>query len=379
MRFLSLFRKTAVENVRDWKILVMTLTFAPFFVFLMYFYFDEATVTYRVVVVNHDTGQAGAVLIAQLHVLGSAEGDEILRVREEDALAAARQRVRNGTADLAVEIPENFTRALEAHAAGDAAGQAVIRSYGDGANVNSLLAMAFSDYLAYEYAARVTGDEGPLRVEAVDIGAAQSQDEFGRYVPGLLALALMMLMFTAAASIIKEKDKGTLVRLRLSNMTTFEWLAAVSLTQCIIGLVAVGATLLTAMAFDYRPLGSLPAAAVVCLVSSMAIMGISLMVAAALRTIFDLVTIGSFPFFVLMFFSGGMFPLPDVRLFALGDRVINVNHILPTTHSITAFDRILTSDGGLGDVWFELGAIALLTLGCFAIGGWTFVRRHMRA
>jgi uncharacterized phage infection (PIP) family protein YhgE len=80
-----------------------------------------------------------------------------------------------------------------------------------------------------------------------------------------------------------------------------------------------------------------------------------------------------------MFFSGGMFPLPDVRLFTLGDRAININDILPTTHSITAFDRILTAGGGLGDVWFELGAIALLTVGCFSIGGWTFVRRHMRA
>jgi ABC-2 type transport system permease protein len=379
MRFLSLLRKTAVENVRDWKILVMTLTFAPFFVFLMYFYFDEATVTYRVVVVNHDAGQVGAALVRQLRDVRSAEGGEILRVREEATPAAARERVRAGRADLAVEIPADFTRALEAHAAGDVVGQAVIRSYGDGTNVNSLLAMAFSDYLAYEYAARVTGDEGPLRVEAMDVGTAQAQDEFGRYVPGLLALALMMLMFTAAASIIKEKDKGTLVRLRLSNMTTFEWLAAVSVTQCVIGVVALGLTLLTAMALDYRPLGSLPAAVVVCLVSSMAIMGISLMVAAALRTIFDLVTIGSFPFFVLMFFSGGMFPLPDVRLFTLGDRAININDILPTTHSITAFDRILTAGGGLGDVWFELGAIALLTVGCFSIGGWTFVRRHMRA
>lgn len=379
MRFLSLFRKTAIENVRDWKILVMTLTFAPFFVFLMYFYFEEAAVTYRVVVVNRDAGPVGDALVAQLADLRSAEGTQILQVREETELAAAQERVRTRAADLAVEIPEDFTRALEAHAVGRDASPAVIRSYGDEGNVNSPLAMALSDFLAYEYAARMTGNAGPLRVEAADVGAAQSQDDFGRYVPGLLALALMMLMFTAAASIIKEKDKGTLVRLRLSNMTTFEWLAAVSVTQCLIGVVAVGVALLAAMAFGYRPSGSIWAAAVVCLVSSMAIMGISLIVAATLRTIFDLVTIGSFPFFVLMFFSGGMFPLPDVPLFALAGRTVNVNDVLPTTHSIVAFDRILTSDGGLGDVVFELGAIALLTVACFAIGTWMFVRRHMRA
>ena len=46
MRFLSLFRKTMIENFRDWKILVLVLTFAPFFVLLMYFYFGESVQTY---------------------------------------------------------------------------------------------------------------------------------------------------------------------------------------------------------------------------------------------------------------------------------------------------------------------------------------------
>jgi hypothetical protein len=32
MRVVSLFRKTMIENIRDWKILSLTLTFAPFFV-----------------------------------------------------------------------------------------------------------------------------------------------------------------------------------------------------------------------------------------------------------------------------------------------------------------------------------------------------------
>ncbi|MDH4045286.1 MAG: hypothetical protein OEW06_12570, partial [Gemmatimonadota bacterium] len=60
-------------------------------------------------------------------------------------------------------------------------------------------------------------------------------------------------------------------------------------------------------------------------------------------------------------------------------RVINVNDLLPTTHSIAAFDRVFTYGGGLKDVWFELVAITILTLGCFTVGSWVFLRRHMRA
>ncbi|MCK5319699.1 MAG: hypothetical protein KAJ55_17435, partial [Anaerolineales bacterium] len=61
MRIISLFRKTWIENIRDWKILILTLTFAPLFVLLMYFYVGEWTQSpYRVVVINHDVGASTA-------------------------------------------------------------------------------------------------------------------------------------------------------------------------------------------------------------------------------------------------------------------------------------------------------------------------------
>jgi ABC-2 type transport system permease protein len=103
------------------------------------------------------------------------------------------------------------------------------------------------------------------------------------------------------------------------------------------------------------------------------------LVAAWLRTIFDLMTIGCFPFFILMFFSGGMFPLPDIELFDLAGRAVNANDILPTTHSIGAFDGILNHGLGLADIWFELMAITVLSVAFFAVGTAVFSRRHMSA
>ena len=56
MRFFALFRKTAVENLRRWKILVMTILFAPIFVILMYFYMTAAPQTYVILFDNQDPG-----------------------------------------------------------------------------------------------------------------------------------------------------------------------------------------------------------------------------------------------------------------------------------------------------------------------------------
>jgi ABC-2 type transport system permease protein len=379
MRLVALFNKTLIENIRDWKVLAMTLSFAPFFVLLMYFYLYEGTTTYRVVVVNRDEGELGRALADMLQDYTSPDETMVLQVRRENDLQLAQERIRERTADVVIEIPRDFSSVLEDFTAGARASPAVIRSYGDAANIKYLTAAAVADYLTYEYAAAAAGYTGPVTLDAHSIGNVESVNDFALYVPALLALALMMLMFTAAGSLIKEKDKGTLVRLRISNMTTIEWLTAVSLTQVLLGMVGMGLAFLTAVALGYRTSGSLVAVTVIGALSCLAIVGISVVVAAWLRTVFDLMTIGCFPFFVLMFFSGGMMPVPDVGLFSLGERTVNLNEVLPTTHSISALGKIMNLDGGLGDVVYELAAIVVLTVAFYASGTWLFTRHHMRA
>ncbi len=389
MRIISLFRKTWIENIRDWKILILTLTFAPLFVLLMYFYVGEWTQSpYRVVVINHDVGastaeqgefNSGSDLILEMASVQDAEGRKIIEVKQGLDMVTARKQLMNNTVDLVVEIPERFSEVLLSYSQGKQPDPVVVETYGDPTKANYIMAAVWSDMITYEYVAATVGLESPLEIQVNTISGRQTLNEFELYVPALLALALIMLMFTAAASLIKEKDKGTIIRLRLSNMTTFEWLTAVSLTQVIIGMLALALTFATAVALGYRTSGSLAALLIVGLLSCLSIIAISLIVAAYLRTIFDLLTIGCFPFFILMFFSGGMFPLPPLRLLTIGDRAININDLLPTTHAINAMSKILNFGAGLSDVLFELGAIAVLTIVLFAFGIWLFTRRQMQA
>jgi len=389
MRIISLFRKTMIENMRDWKILILTLTFAPLFVLLMYFYGEESTRSpYQVVVINHDAGvstadhgdfNAGSDLIVEMTGLHDAEGRKIIEVKQDLDMVTARSQLMNNTVDLVVEIPERFSEILFSSSQGEQPVPAVVKTYGDPSQANYIMAAVWSDMIIYEYAAAAADLKIPLEIQVNTVSGNQTLNEFELYVPALLGLALIMLMFTAAASLIKEKDKGTIIRLRLSNMTTFEWLMAVSLVQVILGMLALALTFATAVALGYQTSGSLVALLIVGLLSSLSIIAISLIVAAYLRTIFDLLTIGCFPFFILMFFSGGMFPLPPLRLFTIGDRAININDVLPTTHAINAMSKILNYGAGLGDVVFELGAIAVLTIVLSVFGVWLFTRRQMQA
>jgi ABC-2 type transport system permease protein len=389
MRIISLFRKTWIENIRDWKILILTLTFAPLFVLLMYFYGEESKRSpLQVAVINYDAGvstadhghfNAGSDLIVEMTDLLDSEGMAIIDVKQGLDMATARTQLMNNAVDLVFEIPERFSEVLLSYNQGDQPVPAIVKTYGDPSKANYIMAAVWSDMIAYEYAAASAGLKIPLEIHVNTVSGNQTLSEFELYVPALLGLALIMLMFTAAASLIKEKDKGTIVRLRLSNMTTFEWLMAVSLVQVILGLLALAVTFATAVALGYQTSGSLVALLIVGILSSLSIIAISLIVAAYLRTIFDLLTVGCFPFFILMFFSGGMFPLPPLRLFTLGDRAMNINDILPTTHAISAMSKILNYGAGLDDVLFEMGAIVVLTIVLFAFGIWLFTKRQMRA
>jgi len=386
MRLLTLFKKTLLENVRDWKIIILTVTFAPFFVLLMHFYYGDTTKPYRVIVVNRDLGvavqdkplfNAGKELISYMENATYPDGKKILKIKTEQDKNSAREKLKDKSADLTVEIPENFSKILQDFREKKESPPALVKTLGDPANLKYITAAAFSDALIYQYVSDVTGWKGPLDFQYDTISSKKMLSEFDLYIPGLLVLSLMMLMFTAAASMIKEKDKGTIIRLRLSKMTTTEFFASISLVQVIIGLLALGLSYLTAIYLGYRSSGSLFNIMVVGIISCLSIIAISLLVAGLLRTIFDLMTIGCFPFFILMFFSGGMFPLPSLTVFSIGSRAVNVNDILPTTHTTSALNKILNFNAGLSEVSFEIVAIILLTLFYFFIGLWLFRKRHL--
>jgi len=378
MRALAFLKKTFLENVREWKILSFTLVFAPAFVYLMHGYFRAAPPSYTMLVLNHD-GEAGAAgLIATWKGARHRSGDPMLVVQEVTEREAALQRIRERDAQLLVEIPAGFSRKLAAFRAGKSRAAAHLANFGDESYIRSSMAMAYSDYIAFGYLSVVTDTPSPLEVSFERVGGRKAPTDFDLYVPALLVLAIIMVLFTAAATLLKEVDKRTIARLMLSRLTTTEMLAAVTVNQVAIGVVAMLLAYLAALSVGYRSDGSLLAMVAVGAVSTLGVVAISVLVAALLRTIYELLTVGTFPFFILMFFSECMFPLPKVALLHVAGKVLYLNDVLPTSLSVRALNKILNHGAGLGDVSFELGVIVLLTAAYFGLGTRLYRRRHMR-
>lgn len=132
------------------------------------------------------------------------------------------------------------------------------------------------------------------------------------------------------------------------------------------------------MALGYRPIGSYLDILIVGTIASLPIIAISLILAAFCRNVNDVTILGNIPFFLLLFFSGGVFTIPRLKLFDLGSHMIALNDILPTTPATAALGKVLNLGTGLSGVCFEQAFVLSLTLIYFVLGLWLFNKKHMK-
>ncbi|GAG27708.1 unnamed protein product, partial [marine sediment metagenome] len=209
--------------------------------------------------------------------------------------------------------------------------------------------------------------------------ASGARSEFDLYVPGMLIISIVMLVFIVSMTITYEVEAGTLRRLQLTRMTAFDLLTGISLSTLLLGIIALLLTFLFAIALGFESQGPIWAAMLIGSITAIAVVGVGLIVAAFSKTVSQAFIIANFPLIFFMFFSGAVYPLPRIHLFEVAGRVINLYDVIPPTHAVVALNKILTLGAGLGDVLYEIVSLAALSALYFAIGIWVFHKRHMRS
>lgn len=367
MKLVASVEKSFKENIRDWKVLVMVLLFSPFFLLLMYLFYGGEPTAYKIGVLNYDEGKSSVDLIKKLE---NIEGPEIYgtymltHINSEDQL---KKEVKEKTIDVGIIIPSDYSKKLESQA-NNTLNPSIVNFYGSIGNIRYTVAAIMTADVINEHSKEAAKIILPSSIAETFLEEKQPLNEFDGYVPGIISLAILMILFTATASIVKENDKNTLIRIKLSRLGAFHFLAGVSIVQALVALVALILSYLAALGLGYEPAGSFGAMLFVGIISSFSIVAVSLIVASFLKTVFDVLTIGCFPFFILMFFSGSMFPMPKVNLFMVGGHPFGITDILPLTHTANAFNKILNYGAGINQIWVDIFMIVLLTVIYFIIG-----------
>ena len=377
MRLFSVFRKSMREQLRSVWMLILTISIAPVFVLVYWFITGGGTTTYKVMVINND--QAGSIsasqqIIENIQSLSYANGQPILKVIMSSDRAEAERGLKNREAAALLIFPADFTSTLAAakEPGFDASTQLTVvgdLTYPYYPLVSIMALTAVDDYVKAEL-----GQNSPVLLEEVPLGASNARTEFEMYVPALLILAVVMMIFQTSMTVAREVEGGTLRRLQMTNMTAFDLLGGISLTQVLISVIAVILTFFTAVLLGFHSQGSLWLAILVGVLTSFSIIGVGLIIACLARTVSEAFIYANFPLLFLMFFTGAAFPIPAVPLFTVGSRTIGLFDVLPPTHAVVALNKVLTLRAGFGDILYEVAALSILSLLYFGIGVWLFQR-----
>ena len=361
MKLLSVFRKSMREQLRDRLSLALTLLGAPFFVFLYWLMLQSGTATYRVLILPEEPR-----VMQVLNGWTYEDGTAMIKATAVTNRAEAEQRLRNRDADALVILDPGFGgNSSRLTLVGDLTSQRYM--------VTAIVAMTALE----GYVKEATGQLPLVQMNEEALGQSGARSDFEASVPGLLMVAVMMLMFKVALVLTAEVEAGTLRRLQLSRMTALDLLGGITLSQLLTGVAAVLVTFGVSVALGFRSNGPLWVAMVVTSLSTFSMVGFGLLTACFSRTATEASVAITFPMLTLMFFSGAAFPLPKVPLFAVGSRMIGLYDFLPPTHGVVALNKVLTLGAGLGDIVYELVALSALSVLTFALGVWLFHRRHM--
>ncbi len=375
MRFLAVFVKFLRETLRDWAMLALVLGFAPFFVLLFHVAYRAQPAAMNLALVDEEAPGGpgyGLKLVGALRGFRLDEGSLRVKVEVLADRKTAMGKLLDGSADLALVVPEDFSAAIDERRAP----RLVI--LGDMASPTYAILLAYAYSAAEALVGGLEGRSGLLELREISVRPEAKMKPFDAIIPSLIIISLMTVLFTAAALFVREAEKGTILRLRLSRLTALEYLGAAALSQLLVSVVCVFLTLLTAMALGYRLESPLPGILLASALAAFSVIAFGLLTAGFCATVKDVMIVGNFPYLFMLLFSG-VIPIPSPVLFSLAGRPIGLSGLFPMSYGVRALEGMMNYGRRPAELGFELAAMALLSALWFALGLLLFGRRHLAA
>ena len=372
MKIIAIIRKAMIMQMRDLGALLLTILSAPFFILVYYAMTNGGSTTYSVL--YHDSDRNGSVeirkqLIDELNAVTYNSGEHALILTTVQDTAAAKTLIKNRKADVLLIIPDGFSDSLKtAHTPN-------FQVFGEASNPKYSIGLIFS-ITGIESLVRKYSQSKPLYTfDEKFMGNSLAKSEFDIYAPGIFVFSIIMLILSASLTIIRDVEDKTMLRLKLTRMTVLDYLIGNTIVQWLVGIISFGFTLWLAKVLGFNSAGSLWLVLLVCSLTILSIIAISLILVAFCKNATMVMIVGNFPLFILMFFTGSMIPLPRHELIA----GFALNDLLPPTHAVIAMNKIFTYGSTLRDISYELLMLSGLTIGYYAIGVALFKQKHMNA
>ena len=369
MKLFAIARKSIIELLREPMLLGMILLTPLMFLIVYGFaYQTPHQKTYRVLAIVHEPAGNGA--LDDLRSLTYPDGRPVFAIEDASVPAAADQALRDRTAAALVII--------------DPAADGMPFSYtirGDALSNDFLSASSILESRLSGYLLRAIGVVLPagMREQAVPSMSFRARTDFTVYAPGLLVFSILFLIPQTALLLGREMRTRTIRRVRLSGVSSAEFLGGIGLSQLVMAAAQVVLVMggLILFGLDYsRAAVPIFLGAFLTAVSSV---GAGLIVGCFVQNDSQAVNLGASVTMLLVFVSGSFFPVPAAPLFHLFGHEIAWNDVFPATHAMTALQQAVLYGSDPGQIGFRLAAAAALSLVFFLVGAALFQWKVMRA
>lgn len=192
-------------------------------------------------------------------------------------------------------------------------------------------------------------------------------------VLSMVALAALMVgVIHPAASIVREKEIGTIEQLRVTPVATAEMFMAKTLPTLAIGLLSVFPSLLIVWWFGVPLRGSLPLFLGLTAVFLLSAIALGVLIAIVSRTLQQALLLSFFGLFPLMFLSGTLAPVESMP-----EALQTLSLASPLRHYMDVILGVFLKGAGLAELWPQTLALAAIGAPLFAVATFIFRFRNV--
>ena len=349
-RFLSLLVKESIQFSRDGAMLflILYLYTGEVMVCTVALTFDVEHVT--LAVVDQDQSVRSRDLIERFTVV-----PEFRKVGMMATEGQARAWLESGRAVMALIVPRGFAAHL---ARGEPAPVQVLL---DGTNSNTAaIARGYALTIIAQFERAWDERLGHI-AETVNVAERiwynQSLNFSTFMVLSMIASAAFMVgVIQPAASIVREKEAGTIEQLMVTPISIAELFAAKTIPPLVVGLLALFPGLLVSRLFHVPMRGSLVTWVLLSAVFLACAISIGVLVASVTRTLQQALLLAFFGLFPLLFLSGTVVPIESMP------RPLQIASLAsPLRHYMTVILGVFLKGATLADLWPQ--ALALFAIG----------------
>ncbi|MCF8240105.1 MAG: ABC transporter permease [Melioribacteraceae bacterium] len=388
MKLISVIQKSIKEQVRNFWVFILTVSMAPFFVFVYYLINETAKPQYDILILNNDKGSYlftdyvnyGNYLIDAAEKVSGDTQEIPLRFKTIQDKSEGILLLQKKKFDAMIIIPSSLTDKMINQIFSGEYDAVEFEMIGDVSDVNYIIASIWGKEIIDEFITTAAKNNKLVSIKETSLIVNKNYSDFDLYLPGLLILSLIMLMFTATIAVVTEVENKTIIRLKLSKVSSFQLLTGISIIQVLVGFISLLLTLAAAVSlgFEFIDIYTFGIMMIIAILTSLSIIAFSLIIAAITKTVNEVLIAGNFPLFLFMFFTGAAFPMEGKEIFSIAGYSISLQGLMSPTHSIIALKKIMILGANLTDVIPELISVIILTIIYFAIGVWAFNKRHLR-